>query len=156
MTESQFPQCRVVPLRMLKPETSERYLNEIVKVEGIRRMMVNGPSIPAVVPYGPARGSPNPNSNRRTIKVGDATMELRVQVGSITFEVENAGVIEEIRKVTNGFFTEFPVQVLEGKFMKTEASLVDYCRYGPNADPSVIGLVDPRRKEAPVIIQGRK
>ena len=84
MTESQFPQCRVVPLRMLKPETSERYLNEIIKVEGIRRMMVNGPSIPATVPYGPARGSPNPNTNRRAIKVGDATMELRVQVGSIT------------------------------------------------------------------------
>ncbi|MBN2734606.1 MAG: methyl-coenzyme M reductase operon protein D [Methanomicrobiaceae archaeon] len=156
MTKSQYPQCRAIPLRMLSPTTAEKYLNEVVKVPGIRRMVVNGPSLPAVVPYGPARGKPNPNSNRRTIKVGNADMELRVQVGTIVFEVEDTSVIEKIREVSNEFFKDinFPCQVQEGKFMKTSPTLADYCKYGPDADESVIGLIDPKKKDGPIIIQG--
>ena len=156
MTTSQYPQCRVVPLRMLSPQTAEKFLNEVVKLPGIVRMMVNGPSIPAVVPYGPARGKPNPNSNRQAIKIGDAEMDLRVQVGLVVFEVEDESVIEKIREVCNDFFKDFPCQVQEGKFMKTSPTLTDYCKYGPDADESLIGLVDPRKKDGPIIIQGRK
>lgn len=118
--------------------------------------MVNGPSLPALVPYGPARGKPNPNTNRRVIHVGEAEMELHVQVGMVTFEVEDSSVIENIRKVCDEIFTKFPCTVQEGRFMKTSPTLVDYCKYGPEADKSVVGLVDPKRKEAPVIIQGLK
>ncbi|MBP2134004.1 methyl-coenzyme M reductase subunit D [Methanomicrobium sp. W14] len=158
MTQSQYPQCRAVPLRMLSPETAEKYLNEVVKVPGIRRMMINGPSLPAVVPYGPARGKPNPNSNRKAISVGTSEVDLRVQVGMVIFEVEDKTVIEEIRGVSTDFFKDHNIlcQVQEGKFMKTSPTLVDYCKYGPEADESVIGLVDPRKKDGPVIIQGRK
>ena len=38
--------------------------------------------------------------------------------------------------------------------MKTQATLTDYAKYGPDADETFIGLVDPRRKETPVILQG--
>ncbi|MGB8820397.1 MAG: methyl-coenzyme M reductase operon protein D [Methanoregula sp.] len=44
----------------------------------------------------------------------------------------------------------------EGRYMKTEPSLVDYCKYGPNADKSMLGLADPSSKSRPVIIQGNK
>ena len=40
--------------------------------------------------------------------------------------------------------------------MKTEPSLVDYCKYGPNADKEMLGLADPNSKSRPVIIQGTK
>jgi len=156
MTKSQYPQCRVAPLRMLSPQTAEKFLNEVVKVPGIVRMMVNGPSIPATVPYGPARGKPNPNTNRQTIKIGDARMDLRVQVGMIVFEVKDDSVIEKIREVCKDFFKDFPCEVRSGKFMKTSPTLTDYCKYGPDADESLIGLVDPRRNESPIIIQGTK
>lgn len=156
MTEASYPQCRIVPLRMLKPETAERLLNSIVKVCGIRRMLVNGPRLPATVPYGPARGAPNPHTARRVIKVGDTEVELQVQVGQIVLEVEDKGVIEEVRGVCDEFFTEIPYTLQEGIFMKTKPTLVDYARYGPEADESVIGLTDPGKKGGPVIIQGLK
>jgi methyl-coenzyme M reductase subunit D len=40
--------------------------------------------------------------------------------------------------------------------MKTAPSLVDYCKYGPDADKTIIGLADPKSKSKPVIIQGTK
>ncbi|MEA2035767.1 MAG: methyl-coenzyme M reductase operon protein D [Euryarchaeota archaeon] len=153
MTKATYPQCRIVPLRMLKPDTSEKLLNRVTDVPGIRRMMINGPSLPATVPYGPARGRPNPNSDRKMITVGGSDVELRVQVGLVTIEVEDESVTEEIRSVCDAFFTKFPYQLQTGQFMKTRASLVDYAKYGPDADEAIIGLVDPRKTEGPVIIQ---
>jgi len=157
MTESQkvYPQCRVVPLRMLSPETAEIFLDKVVKVEGIRRMLINGPSLPKTVPYGPARGKPNPNTNRRAIHVGDTEVELRVQAGMFVFEIEDEAVIENIRAVCDEIFTKFPYQLQVGKYMKTSPTLSDYCKYGPDADERIIGLADPR-KEGPVILQGLK
>jgi methyl-coenzyme M reductase subunit D len=122
-------------------------------VPGIRRMTINGPSLPAMVPYGPARGKPNPNSNRRAIKVGNANLELRVQVGMVIFEIEDKTVIEKIREVCKDFFKDFSCQVQEGRYMKTSPTVSDYCKYGPETDESIIGLADPRKKDGPVIIQ---
>lgn len=156
MTESQYPQCRIVPLRMLSPETAEKLLNQVVRVKGVRKVLINGPNLPKIVPYGPARGKPNPNTNRRVITVGGTDVELQVQAGTITLEVEDTSVIDEIRGLCDAFFSglNFSCTVQEGKFMKTEPTLSDYAKYGPNADKSLIGMVDPRKKEGPVIIQG--
>jgi methyl-coenzyme M reductase subunit D len=156
MTEAKYPQFRILPLRMLFPETAERLLNAIVRIKGIRRMMINGPRLPATVPYGPAKGKPNPHTGRKVIHVGDAEMELQVQVGQVVLEVLDQKVIEEVRKVCDEIFTKFPYVLEEGEFMKRKATLVDYAKYGPEADESIIGLVDPRSKEGPVIIQGLK
>ena len=40
--------------------------------------------------------------------------------------------------------------------MKTDPSLTDYCKYGPDADKTIIGLTDPSSKSRPVILQGHK
>ncbi|MDE4907806.1 methyl-coenzyme M reductase operon protein D [Methanogenium marinum] len=138
---------------MLGPETAERLLNAVVGVPGIRRLMVNGPGLPKTVPYGPARGKPNPNTNRKTITVGGSDVDLRVQVGMVTIEVTDEATIEEIRTVCDRIFTQFPYQLQVGQFMKTQATLVDYAKYGPDADETMIGLVDPKRTDVPVMIQ---
>ena len=140
---------------MLGPETAERLLNAVVGIPGIRRLMVNGPNLPKTVPYGPARGKPNPNTNRKTISVGGTDVELRVQVGMVTLEVADEYVIESIKSVCDEIFTQFPYQVQVGQYMKTQATLVDYAKYGPDADETIIGLTDPRRNETPVFIQGQ-
>ncbi len=153
MTKAEFPQVRIVPFRMLKPETAERLLNTLAGIAGIRRMMIHGPGLPATVPYGPARGSPNPHSDRRAIHVGDAEIALAIQVGEVILEVEDSSVIEEIRSHCDDFFTEFPYQLQEGRFMKTAPTLVDYAKFGPDADTTLIGLADPRSGEDPVVIR---
>ncbi|KLK89042.1 methyl-coenzyme M reductase [Methanoculleus sediminis] len=153
MTNAAFPQVRIVPIRMLKPATAERLLNMLAGIAGIRRMMIHGPGLPKKVPYGPARGSPNPHSDRKAIRVADAEIALRVQVGTVILEVEDASAIEEIRSLCDDFFVEFPYLLQEGRFMKTAPTLVDYAKYGPDADTSLVGLTDPRNGEKPVVIR---
>ncbi|MFA5330844.1 MAG: methyl-coenzyme M reductase operon protein D [Methanoregula sp.] len=152
MTEG-YPQCRIVPMRMLNPDTTKSLLDQVVAVPGIRRILLNGQNLPVVVPYGPARGAKNPHSMRKSIRVADSDVDLHVQVGTITIELEDREVTQKIRAICDEFFVKFSCTVQEGRFMKSEPSLVDYAKYGPGADKSMVGLVDPKRKEQPSVIR---
>jgi methyl-coenzyme M reductase subunit D len=154
MTEATFPQCRIVTERLLSPETTEHLLNQICSVAGVRRMVLNGPRLPAIVDYGPAKGLANPHTMRKKIHVGDEEFELQVHVGTILLELENREVIPALQAACTPVFTDYSFYIQEGRFMKTEPSLVDYCKYGPDADKMIIGLADPKSKSKPVILQG--
>jgi methyl-coenzyme M reductase subunit D len=156
MTEATFPQCRIITERLLNPETSERLLNKVVSVPGVRRMVLNGPRLPATIPYGPAKGLANPHPMRKTIKVGDQELELQVHVGTVLLELESRDVVPALQAAIEPVFTNFTFRIQEGRFMKTEPSLVDYCKYGPDADKEMLGLADPSSKSRPIILQGIK
>jgi methyl-coenzyme M reductase subunit D len=156
MTDANYPQVRIVTERLLNPETVERLLNRIVAVEGIRRIILNGPRLPSTVPYGPARNTTNPHSMRGMIKVGEQEMELAVHVGTLLLELESRDVIPSLKAACDPVFTEFTFRIQEGRYMKTDPSLSDYAKYGPDADKSIIGMADPKSKTGPVILQGIK
>jgi methyl-coenzyme M reductase subunit D len=156
MTEATFPQCRISTERLLNPETTEHLLNKLIEVPGIRRMVLNGPRLPGTVTYGPAKGMANPHVMRKSIHVGDQEIALQVHVGTILLELENRNVIPALQAVCETIFTNFTFRIQEGRYMKTEPSLVDYCKYGPNADKEMLGMADPSSKSRPVIIQGTK
>ena len=156
MTEATFPQCRIVTERLLNPETTERLLNQIVSVPGVRRMVLNGPRLPATVTYGPAKGLANPHSMRKAIHVGDQELDLQVHVGTILLEIENRDIVPALQAAIEPVFTNFTFRIQEGRYMKTEPSLTDYCKYGPNADKEMLGLADSSSKSRPVILQGTK
>jgi methyl-coenzyme M reductase subunit D len=156
MTEATFPQCRIAPERFLNPETTEHLLNKLIEVPGIRRMVLNGPRLPATVTYGPAKGMANPHTMRKAIRVGDQELPLQVHVGTILLELENRDIIPALKSACESVFTNFSFRIQEGRYMKTEPSLVDYCKYGPDADKDIIGMADPSSKSRPVIIQGHK
>ena len=75
-----------------RPETA----NLLYAVDGIHRMLLNGPSVPAIVPYGPAKGQENPHTMRQRIMVGDKALQLQVQVGTTLLELENRDIIPAI------------------------------------------------------------
>ena len=156
MTEAKFPQCRIVTERLLNPETTEHLLNKLVEVAGIRRMILNGPRLPVTIPYGPAKGLANPHPMRKKIQVGDQELELQVHVGTILLELENREIVPALQAACEPVFTDFTFRIQEGRYMKTEPSLVDYCKYGPDADKDIIGMADPSSKSKPVILQGTK
>ena len=156
MTEATFPQCRISTERFLNPETTERLLNKLCDVPGIRRMVLNGPRLPVTVTYGPAKGMPNAHTMRKTIRVGDQDLELQVHVGTVLLELETREVIPALKAACEAVFTTFTFRIDEGRFMKTSPSLVDYCKYGPDADKDILGMADPSSKSKPVILQGNK
>lgn len=156
MTDAIYPQVRIVTVRLLNPERVERVMNLIIATGGVRRVILNGPRLPAIVPYGPAKGQPNPHEKRKTITIGDQSVELQVHVGTILLELENEDVIPAIRAACKTGFRDLPWYLQEGRFMKTSPSLVDYAKYGPDADKAIIGMADPGSKSGPIIIQGTK
>lgn len=156
MTDAIYPQVRVAPLRLLNPETVEQLLNLLACQEGIRRILLKGQSIPAVVPYGPARGAPNPHSMRQTITVIGEEIELRTHVGTIVMELESIEALPAIRAACDQVFTRFPYSIQEGRFMKTQSTVSDYAKYGPDADQLLLGLADPKSRKGPVILQGTR
>ena len=145
MTEATFPQCRISAERLLNPETTERLLNKLIEVPGIRRMLLNGQRLPAIIPYGPAKGLANPHPMRKTIKVGDQDVELQVHVGNVLLELEDRECIPALKAACESVFTDFTFRIQEGRYMKTAPSLVDYCKYGPDADLSLIHISEPTR-----------
>lgn len=156
MTEAIYPQVRIVTERLLNPETVERVMNLIIATGGIRRVILNGPRLPATITSGPAKGKANIHEMRQAIVIGDKKMDLQVHVGTILLELENRDVIPAIQAACDQVFTVFTYALKEGRFMKTEPSLVDYAKYGPGADKAIIGMADPSSKSGPVIIQGIK
>jgi len=156
MAEAEFPQCRIDTERLLNPETVENILNHLVKIQGIRRFVINGPSIPEKVPYGPARGLDNAHYGKARIVVGTTDVDLRVQVGTIILELENRDNIPNIDKACKEVFVNFSYRLKEGKFMRSSPTQTDYAKYGPNANEIMLGIVDPKNKTGPTLIQGTK
>jgi methyl-coenzyme M reductase subunit D len=156
MTEAIFPQVRIVPDRLLFPETVERLLKGICEVGGVRRLVLNGPRLPAIVPEGPGRGLPNPHRARKAIKVVDKEIDLQVQVGFIVLELWDRENIPKIREVCDRTFTGFGYNLQEGKFMKSQMTTSDYAKYGIMEDEQLLGMADPKSKACPIILQGTR
>jgi len=106
------------------------------------------------VPYGPARGAVNPHSRRQTIRVLGEEIQLHTHVGMIDMELETDEVLPAIRAACEEVFTKFTFRIQQGRFMKTKPTVSDYAKYGPNADEILLGLVDPKSRKGPVILQG--
>jgi methyl-coenzyme M reductase operon protein D len=156
MAETSYPQIRIVPERFLTPDTTEALLTEILSTRGIRRIVLNGPRVPEIVPYGPARGTPNVIAQRREIEVMGEIIKLQVQVGTILIELEDASSIPEIRKACETVLTNFPFSIQEGRFMRSSMTMTDYAKYGIVEDERILGMVDPKSKTRPIILQGNK
>ena len=144
MTDTTFPQCRIAGERLLNPDTVERLLNKLCSICGVRRMIINGPHLSTA------------HEMSKVIKVGNQEIQLEVHVGTIILELENRDSIPALKSVCDEIFTKFSYRLQEGRFMKTEASLVDYAKYGPDADKDMLGLSDPKSRSGPVILQGSR
>jgi methyl-coenzyme M reductase subunit D len=153
VAQAHYPQIRICSIRMLSPQTCEKLLNKLVEIPGIRRILLHGQNIPKVIPYGPARGMVNHTQIKRNITVGSTSCDIRLLVGDIIIELENSSVIDQINCICNDFFVNFGFVLQEGTFIKPSMTMVDFAKYGPNADPDLIGMVDPRSKDLPVMIR---
>jgi methyl-coenzyme M reductase subunit D len=151
-TQEVFPQMKIVSIRMMKPETTEKLLNLIVKVPGVRRILLRGQNIPKTVPYGPARGIENTTDLKCGRVVAGTEVDIRLMVGDIILELENLSVADTIKKTCDEFFTNFGFYIQKGTFIKPSPSMVDYAKFGSQIEPELVGMSDPRRKDMPVLL----
>ena len=148
---------KIVPYRFLKPETSEKVLNEIFELDGIVRGIVHGPSLPKTVYYGPARGTPVNHQYRKSINVKGQNIDLRLLIGEIILTV-NVKLLNEIMESIERILDEtlsFKYILIIGIFTKTQITVSDYLKYGTNfenvIDERYIGMVDSRARSSETI-----
>jgi methyl-coenzyme M reductase subunit D len=138
-------QLEIFPRRLVKPETASVLLNEINEIDGIIRAFIQGPRLPLEVPYGPAKGCAVNHPLRESVRVGDVDIELSILLGRIRLEVEDSSVKDQLREVCERVLP-FGFELREGHFIPTRQTISDYAKRGPEADPKLLGLFDPKRK----------
>jgi methyl-coenzyme M reductase subunit D len=138
-------QLEIVPQRLLNPETAQGLLNEILDLEGVVRLFIHGPRLPGTVPYGPAKGTTMTHNSRRLIEIEGKMVELMVSVGSIRLEVTDTDVKEQVHEICEKLLP-FPFEFREGNFMLRRQTVTGYARFGPDQDPLLIGITDPKGK----------
>jgi len=150
MEEIKAIDVKIFPHRRLKPETTEKILNELLGLDGVLRFLVNGESLPQVVGYGPARGTRVNHPDRKTINVKGKEVELLVSVGEIVVTIKHES-LEEFMEQTKSILEEtlnFSFDVRAGIFTRTKTTVSDYLKIGygieENVDPGLRGIVDPK------------
>ncbi len=147
-------QVRVFPQRLLQPETAEKVLNEIDRVKGVIRMLINGKNLPRKVTCGPGTGADVNHPDRKVIHVGDCAFELNIIVGEILVEVEDESAMEEVKHACERSLP-FLFEFKRGHYIKRRPTLTDYGKYGFRSrtdesinldDGRLLGLTDPHAK----------
>ncbi len=147
-------QVQIFPQRLLQPATAEKVLNEIDQVKGVIRMLLNGKNLPRKVTCGPGTGADVNHPNMEIIHVGDCAFELHIIVGEIIVEVENEGVLDEVKCACERALP-FPFEFKRGHYIKKRPTLTDYGKYGFRSrsdetinleDERILGLIDPHAK----------
>ena len=138
-------QIEIFPSRILSPETAQKLMAEIYKVDGVIRVMVQGNRLPDRVSSGPGTGEKVEHPLRKPIQIGDQVIELKICVGRIRVELSNAEAKEQIREVCEKLLP-FPFEFREGHFLRRKPTVTDYAKLGPEADPRLLGMVDPKAK----------
>lgn len=148
---------KIFPHRILKPSTTESILNEVMQLDGVLRVLLNGESLPALINFGPAKGLPVNHTDRKTINVKGNDVPLRVSVGEIilTVQLDNLeDFVEQVDEILDNTLS-FGYDVKVGVFTKTQTSVSDYMKYGDGfedkIDSRLIGLVDPNAKSSETV-----
>jgi len=126
-----LPEVKIFTNRFLSAESTEKVLNELIKVKHIRQINVCGETLPLTVKSGPHTGIPVNHPERRKIRFGDAETELTKLVGGFFAELE-AGcdvdeAVEEIRKICDRTIsTGYSLDI--GRYSKYRPTLTDTLR----------------------------
>ena len=136
-------QVEIFPQRLLNPETAQMLIDELNKVDGLMRAFIQGPRLPLKVTCGPGTGEDVAHPGRKVVQIADLVLELTISVGRIRLEVANADVKEEVRAACERILP-FPFEFKQGFFFHNKATVSDYAKHGPDADPSMLGMMDPK------------
>ena len=148
---------KIIPNRYLKPNTTEKILNDIYDLNGQQRVLIHGPSIPLKVFYGPGKGHDVNHSDRKEINVKGNPVELRVMVGEIVITVDISEFNNFMDALEDVLESHMPCDysLLVGIFTRTKSTISDYLKYGNNfenvIDDRYIGLVDSRAKTSETV-----
>lgn len=139
-------QVEVFPQRLLGIDTARQLIDSLNEIDGIVRIVVHGPRMPAESPDDLLNGKFGVRE-RKTLNVMGEEVELTTQVGRLWIEMADAGVEEKIRAACEKALP-FPFELYEGLYLRRRKTVSDYARRGPDADDGTLGMFDPKDKRS--------
>jgi len=131
----------VFPHRVLGVDTTEKLLNGIESISGVKRTVIQGPRLPPEDPNEDPR-----YSERRKITVNGKEVDLKVKTGRIFVEISNESIINEIKGVCNEYIP-FGFDINIGKYIRTQKTVSDNIKYGDSDVPDeLVGMTDQSAK----------
>ena len=124
----------IFPHRLLSANTTERLLNDLETVQGIKKIVIQGQRLP----------SEDINPERRKIKIKGEEIDLQVQTGRVLMEIEDEEIIDEIKAVCDNNLP-FGFNVHVGTFIRKQKTVTDGIKYGDTLDEmsdEIVGLTD--------------
>jgi len=125
----------IFPHRLLNADTTEKLLNDLEDVEGIKRMVVHGQRLP------PAEEG---NPDRRFITIKGEKIDLQVKVGRILLEITDEECIDQVKDICEDHLP-FGYNIHVGTFIRKQKTVTDDIKYGEEVDEipdEMFGLTD--------------
>ena len=124
----------IFPHRLLSTETTEKLLNDLEEVEGIKRMVIQGQRLPPE----------EINPERRFITIKGEKVDLQVKTGRVLMEIEEEDIIEELKPICENHLP-FGYNIHVGTFIRKQKTVSDDLKYGKSVDDipdEMLGLTD--------------
>lgn len=124
----------IFPHRLLNADTTEKLLNDLEELEGVRKMVIQGQRLP----------QSEENSERRLITILGEEVDLQVQTGRVLMEIEEEEIIEEVKTICDDHLP-FGYNIHVGTFIRKQRTVSDDLKYGEAADEipeEMFGLTD--------------
>lgn len=124
----------IFPHRLLSADTTEKLLNSLEGVEGVKRMVIQGQRLPL----------DDNNPDRRVITIMGEEVDLQVKTGRVLMEIEEEEVIEQVKTVCEDLLP-FGYNIHIGTFIRKQKTVTDDMKYGEAVNDipdEMVGLTD--------------
>ena len=124
----------IFPHRLLNADTTEKLLNDLEDLEGVKRMVIQGQRLPPE----------EINPDRQSITVKGEEIDLQVKTGRVMMEIEEEEIIEEVKTICDDILP-FGYNIHVGTFIRKQKTVTDDIKYGEEVNDipdEMVGLTD--------------
>jgi methyl-coenzyme M reductase subunit D len=124
----------IFPHRLLSADTTEKLLNDLEELEGVKKMVIQGQRLP----------QSEENPDRRVITILGEKIDLQVKTGRVFIEIQDEEAIEEVKIICTDHLP-FGFDIHVGTFIRKHKTVSDGLKYGKAADEipeEMFGLTD--------------
>ncbi|EKF85360.1 methyl-coenzyme M reductase operon protein D [Methanobacterium formicicum] len=124
----------IFPHRLLSADTTEKLLNNLEELDGVKRMVIQGQRLP----------QDKKNPDRRVITILGEEVDLQVKTGRVFMEIEEEDVIEQVKAICEDNLP-FGYNIHVGTFIRKQKTVTDGLKYGEATDEipeELVGLTD--------------
>ena len=124
----------IFPHRLLSADTTEKLLNDLEELDGVKRMVIQGQRLP----------QDEDNPDQRIITIMGEKVDLQVKTGRVLMEIEGEETIDDVKEICEDLLP-FGYNIHLGTFIRKQKTVTDDMKYGAAVDDipdEMVGLTD--------------